>query len=474
MSFNLKSAKSLHFTGIKGVGMASLALCFKDLGKKITGSDTDEIFPTDKVLKKANLKFKPDFNPKNIPSTCDLLIYTGAHGGQSNPEVIEAQKRNIPVLPHAKALGLLSQSKKTLAVAGIGGKSTTSAMLAVILDSAGFKPSFAVGVGSITDFGNPGKFDKKSDYFVVEADEFITDPQANPTPRFHYLNPYVAIITNLEHDHPDVYPSIDSIYQAFEKFVSFVPKDGAVIVNIDNPRVKIFVSKLKRKVITYGFSPMADWQIIKHHLADKKQFFTLKVNGVTWPEFILNQPGKYNLLNATAAIAASYHIGVPVEKLKPAIKKFQGTKRRFEFIKSIKGIDLYDDYAHHPTEIEAVLKAAKDWLPGKRIIPIFQSHTFSRTKVLLDEFTQSFNSASLVVINDIFPSAREKKDPDISGQILTQKIKNHQPNTFYCKGKSQTMEFISTHIRQGDVIITLGAGNNFLWHKDILKTIKNL
>jgi len=404
----LKQIKSIHFTGIKGVGMTSLALCAQDMGKKVTGSDTKEVFPTDKILKKRRLKWKTGFFANNLPRKCDLVIYTGAHGGITNPEVIAAKQKNIPVLNYGQALGVFASNKKVLASAGVGGKSTTSAMLAAILDSAGLKPSFAVGVGNITNLQTPARFSKTSPYFVIETDEYVADPQADLTPKFHYLKPYIAILTNLEHDHPDVYPSLDKIYQAFKKFLQPIPSDGAIIANLDNSHVEQFIKSLNQPVITYGFSAQADWHITKTHTADKKQFFSLKHEDVSWPNIILNVPGEYNVLNATAAMIVAYKLGVAPAKIQAGIKKYTGTKRRFEYINTVKGIDLYDDYAHHPIEIKALLKAAKDWLPGKRIIAIFQSHTYSRTKVLLNDFAKSFHHAHQVIINHIFASAREK------------------------------------------------------------------
>ncbi|MFC1627242.1 UDP-N-acetylmuramate--L-alanine ligase [Patescibacteria group bacterium] len=469
---DLKRIKHIHFTGIKGVGMTALALCAQDLGKKVTGSDTDEVFPTDTILKQRKINLKIGFSSKNLPKKCDLVIYTGAHGGSTNPEVVEAVKQNIPVLSHAKALALFINNQKTLAVAGVGGKSSTSAMLATILDHNGYQPSFAIGVGNIDPLNTPGRFNKKSNYFVVEADEYVTDPLKDQTPRFHHLNPFHAIITNIEHDHPDVYPSLKSMINSFTAFVANVPKDGLVIANIDNPNVKTFLQKIDKPVATYGFSPQADWQIIKTHIADKKQFFKLKFKNMDLPDFILDVPGEYNALNAVAAIASSYNLGLSFDKIRAGLKKFKGTKRRFEYIGEAKNIELYDDYAHHPIEIQALLKAAKNWLPHKKVIAIFQSHTYSRTKTLLQEFSQSFKHAHTILINDIFASAREKDNLGLTGEIFTKSVKNYSYNTHYCAGKKETLKFLKKYATKDNVIFTIGAGDNWLWHKDILKTLR--
>lgn len=454
--------------------MTALALCAADMGKKISGSDTAEVFPTDAMLKKHHLKVKLGFSPANLPRHCDLVIYTGAHQGSDNPEVVAALKRNIPVLSHAQALGEFSTGKSVIAVAGVGGKSTVSSLIAHLLTQSGFRPSFSIGVGDIFSLPAPGKYVSKSPYFVAEADEFVTDPLKNLTPRFHYLKPYVAVITNLEYDHPDAYPSLDAVFDSFLKFIQPIPKNGAVIINIDNPRCKQFIRRLSRPIITYGFSPLADWQIIDHHVADKKQFFTLKVKGVTWPEMVLTLPGNYNLLNAAAALAAAYFLGASTSKLESGIKTFIGAKRRFELIDTVKKISLYDDYAHHPSEIKAVLRAARDWFPERRLIPIFQSHTYSRTKALLEQFSQSFSDADMVVINDIFPSAREKDNLGLTSQAFKAAIQKYHPHVYYCPDKSATLSWLKQHCRPGDILITLGAGNNWLWHKDILWTLSKI
>jgi UDP-N-acetylmuramate--alanine ligase len=269
---SLNRIKSIHFTGIKGVGMTALALCAQDLGKKISGSDTDETFPTSAILQARGIKSKIGFAPKNLPSNCDLLIFTGAHGGATNPEVIAAQKLSIPVLSHAEALALFTQNKQTIAVAGVGGKSTTSAITATVLDVAGLKPSFAVGVGNIPALGAPGRFVRKTPFFVVESDEYVTDPQTNLIPRFHHLDPFIAIITNLEHDHPDVYPTLADVFAAFKIFIDKVKPNGLVIVNIDNPRIRQLVADISRPVVSYGFSPQADWRLFRRTRLMKNNF----------------------------------------------------------------------------------------------------------------------------------------------------------------------------------------------------------
>jgi len=466
---NLKKIKTIHFTGVKGVGMTALALCATDMGKKISGSDIPDVFPTSQILTKRKIKIKLGFSPAHLPKNCDLVIYTGAHGGGDNQEVQAALKRQIPVLSHAQALGFFSQGKQTLAVAGVGGKSSTAAMLATVLATAGYPTGFAVGVGNIPCLGAPGRMPKNARYFVVEADEYVTDPLHNLTPRFHYLNPYLAIITNLEHDHPDVYQNLEQIFASFRKFIN---KAQMIIINLDNPHNRQFIKTIDKPVTTYGFSPQADWRILKTYVAEQKQFISLQYQGLIWPNLILSLPGDYNALNAIAALAGAHHLGLSQPKIYQGLTKFTGSQRRFELIAKVKGISLYDDYAHHPTEIKALLKAAKVWLPSRRLIIIFQSHTYSRTKNLLQEFSQSFTQADIVLVNDIFASARETDNLGLTGKSLTQSIKQFHPQTVYCPDKIATLAYLKDTMAKGDVIFTVGAGNNWLWHQDIIKIIK--
>ena len=468
----LNKIKLIYFTGIKGVGMTALALIAKDFGIKVTGSDVAEVFPTDKVLKKQKIKINQDFLEKHITKKIDLLIYTGAHGGATNPEVIKAKSLNIPCLNLAQGLKLFTQTKKVLAVAGVGGKSTVSAMLSVVLDQAGLEPSYSVGVGSISNLDAPGRFNKRSPWMIVEADEFVADPLRDRTPRFHYLDPHLTIITNVEHDHPDVYPTLDSLFKAYLTFLKKVPSTGTIIVNYDNQNNRKLIKMLNRPVITYGFSPQSDWQILKTHVADKKQFINIKANSIDWPQMTLNVPGDFNALNALSVVITCNQLGLSPQKIQTGLKAFTGTKRRFEYINTVKGIDLYDDYAHHPVEIKAMLKAAKSWLPGKKIYAIFQSHTYSRTKTLLKDFVKSFEDADYVLINDIFSSAREKDKLGLTGKIFASEIKKHHYHTYYCKEEKETIKFLLDHVCKGDAIFTIGAGDNWLWHKNIIKAIK--
>lgn len=454
--------------------MAALAGIAQDLKLKISGSDTPEVFPTDSWLKSVRIKVKSGFLPKNLPRDCDLVIYTGAHQGANNPEVVFAKKTGIKTLNYARALAEASDGKDLIATAGVGGKSTTAGLIATVLETAGIKPSWAVGVGDLKPLGRPGRYRLRTKLMVAETDEFVADPQTDPTPKFHYLHPKVAVITNIEHDHPDVYPGLKEIYASFKTFAQQVVEGGVVIANWDNPHVREWLKTIDRPTLTYGFSPGADWQIFNPHLANEKQLFNLRYRGMEYRDLVLSLPGRFNLLNAAAAFAVGHWLGINPDRLASGLKAFIGTKRRFELIAEVGKVRLYDDYAHHPAEITALLTAAKDWLNQRRIIVIFQSHTYSRTKALLPQFVKSLSLADAVLINDIFASARETETLGISGQILSNLIRQNHRQTWYAPGKAATLARLKTVVKPGDAIITIGAGNNWLWHKDIIKVLKQL
>ncbi len=471
---NWFKAKTIHFTGIKGVGMAAMAGIALDQKKTVSGSDTDEVFPTDAWLKTTKAKIKVGFTPKHLPKKCDLVIYTGAHQGVNNPEVVSAKKQGIATLNYAQALAQVAEKKALIATAGVGGKSTTAAMIATILETAGAKPSWAIGVGNLQPLGQPGRWRQKSQYLVAESDEFVADPGGDLTPKFHYLKPQVAVITNLEHDHPDIYPSLNDVFASFSTFVRQVEPNGVVVANLDNPHIKDWLKTIDRPVLTYGFSALADWQIIKNHTAMEKQMFSLRFKNMVYDGLVLNLPGRYNLSNAAAAFASAHYLGIEPSLITKCVKAFLGTKRRFELIADVNHVRLYDDYAHHPLELNAVLAAAKDWLPGRRLVAVFQSHTYSRTKAFLPQFVASLLTADVVLVNDIFSSARETETLGVSGQVLAQMIRAKRSQVYFAPGKAATLSRLKQVVKAGDVILTLGAGNNWLWHKDIIKLLRQL
>ena len=465
----VKELKSIHFVGIKGVGMTSLALCAQDLDIKVTGSDLDELFVTDEVLRKRGIKWEKGFSEKNIGKP-DLVITTGAHGGLNNIEVLAAKKKGIPILTQAEALAKFSEGKDLISVCGVGGKTSISSMIATIFETAGEKPSYAIGVGEIKPIGYPGKYQKTGKHFICEADEFVASPGIDNTPKFLFLFPKVLVVTNVEHDHPDVYKTLSDTKKAYKKLFKKMPSSGLLIANIDNENTKEVIQGLTVPVQTYGFSKDADWKIEDYKIEKQKSFFTLTNKDGKRYEMSIQVPGRYNVENVVAAFITAKFLGLTDNKIIEGLELFEGTQRRFEKIGVSKsGISIYDDYAHHPDEIIRVLKAAGEWFGKKRLVAIFQPHTYTRTKTLFKQFTESFNNVDMVGFMDIYSSAREKKDKTVSSSLLAKEVKKHNSQSFYTGNHKDTISWIRNNLNSGDILLTLGAGDIFHIHNKVLE-----
>ncbi|OGM13554.1 UDP-N-acetylmuramate--L-alanine ligase [Candidatus Woesebacteria bacterium RIFCSPLOWO2_01_FULL_39_23] len=455
--------KHIHFTGIKGVGMTALALCMRDLGIKVTGSDISEEFVTDEILHKNNVAWKDGFSVGNLQPLPDLVVTTGAHGGLMNPEVVAARKKKIPVLTFAELLAEVSKSKDLIAVCGVGGKTTTSSIISVILDTAELQPSFAVGVGNIYPLGTPGKYDKNGSHFICEADEYVVSPGINNSPKFMLLNPKILIVTNIEYDHPDIYKNLEETKNIFRDLFLKIPKDGLLVACIDNANVASVIKDINVHTVTYGFSEHADFQIKNLRNNNQKVNFDIyiKKDKSEIKNVVVNIPGKYNALNLLAAFVVGWRLNISYDLIKRGLERYLGCRRRFEEMPHFNGAVFVDDYAHHPKEIQAVIKAARDWYPKKRIIAIFQPHTYSRTKALFDEFSESFKSADIVGFMDIYASAREGKDETVTSHMLVKTTGIYNSKAFYLGDSKKTLEWIKKNVGPEDVVLTMGAGDIF-------------
>ncbi|MEK7060684.1 MAG: UDP-N-acetylmuramate--L-alanine ligase [Patescibacteria group bacterium] len=462
-----KRLKHVHLVGVKGVAMAALAVYLCDLGIEVSGSDTDDIFPTDQQLHDAGVKVYGGFDANRfIKDVPDLVIYTGAHGGKDNVEVVAACSVGIQALPHGQALGEFMEGKRQVVVAGSHGKTTTSAMAACIFQRAKLQPSYAIGCGAITGLGAAGHAGK-GNWFIAEGDEYVTDPHHDLTPRFLWMHPEIVVVTNVDFDHPDVYKDLSSVKQAFQQLVAKMDfQTQCLVVNIDDEQSSFLLSN--EFVVTYGFSPRAHVCITHVSQGDGRQFFTLEKRGVLMGEFMITVAGRHNILNATAAILAAQAASISLEDCRAGLKSFGGTRRRFEYLGEKNGVIIVDDYAHHPAEIQATLKGAKEWYTGKRIIAVFQPHTYSRTKMFLTEFSKSFRDADRVLLTDIYASAREGQTLGLTGESLfSETIKRHN-NVSFGKTKEDVFHTLDDLILPNDVIIFMGAGDIYTWGRDYL------
>lgn len=452
--------KKAHLVGIKGVAMAALAVYLKESRYRVTGSDVADEFPTKEELE--GIPIYKDFDKKRVQQVRpDVVYYTGAHGGRDNPEVQAALEAGIPALPHGQALGELMKGSRQIVVSGSHGKTTTSAMISVLLASAGMYPSYAIGCGAINGLG-PAGHKGKGTWFVAEGDEYVTDPGHDPTPRFLWFKPEILVITNIDYDHPDVYPNLLAVQSAF---VTLGKKSKGLIVNADDANSRMLASEL-----TYGFSPTSYFRITHIGTGAERLFFSLEERGVSLGEFTLKVPGRHNALNAASAMIAANLAGVSWDELRKGILAFTGTKRRFEKMGERRGVTFIDDYAHHPAEIAATLAAARSWYPDRRIIVVFQPHTYSRTKALLAEFAKSFGDANLVLLTDIYASARESDTLGIDGTTLVAETVKQHGNVLYAKDKYAVASVLSKTLQDQDVVIFMGAGDIYNWGREIYES----
>ncbi|OGH13299.1 MAG: UDP-N-acetylmuramate--L-alanine ligase [Candidatus Levybacteria bacterium RIFCSPLOWO2_02_FULL_37_10] len=461
----MRKIKSIHFVGLKGVGMTPLAIIAKEAGMKVTGSDIKEEFITDISLKNAGIAPFIGFSKENVKDA-DLVIATGAHGGLKNIEVLEAKKRGIPVWTQGQAVGeymrgnLFKREFIGISVAGSHGKTTTTAMIATILAENNLDASFLIGTGSVPSLGAPGHFGKGK-YFVAEADEYATEPESDLTPKFLWQNPKIEVFTNIEFDHPDIYKSVDEIREDFLRFANKIPKDGILIAGGDDKQIKELLKDYSGAKVTFGFSPVNDYVLEKVRYEDEKMFFWISAKGTSLGEFPLNAIGGFNISNALASIIAGVEVGLSLQNIKKAIGKYNGSKRRFEFIGRLKtGAKVFDDYAHHPTEIKKTLAAIRKNNSKSKIVCIFQPHTYSRTKALFSDFVTSFYDADTVILMAIYPSLREEKDSTVSSELLAQKISQTHRDVLFLPDESSVVEYIDKK-KYGDntIIITMGAGD---------------
>jgi UDP-N-acetylmuramate--alanine ligase len=472
----MKAIKKIHFVGIKGVGVAPLAIIAKEAGFEVTGCDIDEQFITDEPLNNAGITPMIGFVDKHIDKDCDLVIITGAHGGFRNVEVLRARELNIPVWTQGQAVGefmtgqIFNRTFEGVSVAGSHGKTTTTAMIATILKENKMDPSFLIGTGNIVSLQSCGHFGKGSS-FIVEADEYATEPILDRTPKFLWQKPKIGVITNIEFDHPDLYTSMASLRKAFLDFSNNIQRNGVLIVCKDDPETALMIKDYnKSTVVTYGFSKSADYYIDKISLEPEKVFFWVNTKDTNLGEFSLSVTGSHNAINALAAIIVCLELGLSIEKIKKGLLAFKGTKRRLEFIGELQsGAFLFDDYAHHPTEIRKTLEAIRNSYPNKKIVCIFQPHTYSRTKSLFEQFVASFNEADIAVIMDIFSSSRESNDNTVSSKMLVEEISKIHKNVLYISNANDVVKYIQReNFGSNYILVTMGAGNVYKIGKQIL------
>lgn len=456
------TAKHVHLVGIKGVALASLAQMLRDAGSEVSGSDVPEDFVTHGVLTNLDVPIQESFD-EPLPTNTDLVVYTGAHKGKDNPQVQQAITEGIPTLSHAEALATLVDTQKVIAVCGVGGKSTTAAMIAWIFSYARIPCSYSVGVGSIPELKRTGVYASQAEYAIIEADEYVINPSQvaqgkKPIPRFSFFSPHIVCCSNIEYDHPDVYPSFEHTKQAFTAFLSSVGQTGHIIA-VDTTKPILDSASLPTQPLYCGSSQSANFKLLSDtKIVQKTSQTQCSLNG-SEHTVRLKIPGRYNVYNALLAIGAAQQAGIDKETAVQALASFPSTMRRFEQHHSFQGSTLYDDYAHHPKEVTAVINAFRDWEPDKKRIIAFQPHTFSRTKELLDEFISALTVPDTVIVLDIFASAREQDTGSISSLDLVEALNHKGVQVLHTKNYSTLAQLLTELCSTNTACLTIGAGD---------------
>jgi UDP-N-acetylmuramate--alanine ligase len=446
MMVSFRNFQRIHMVGIGGIGMSGIAEVLLTLGYSVSGSDTKPSTITER-LENLGATIYEGHKASNVEGA--HVVVNSSAIKADNPEMVEAHRQKIPVIPRAEMLAELMRLKYGIAVAGAHGKTTTTSMVASVLAAAHLDPTFVIG-GRVNQAGTTARLGK-GEYFVVEADESDRS--------FLMLAPVVAVVTTIDREHLDQYSSLEDIQGAFTQFVNRVPFYGAAVLCLDEPNVQAIIPGVKRPIITYGTSSQADLVISEVKLEGFSSEFRLTYKGEDLGLFHLaHPPGIHNVRNAAAAAAVALYLNVPSELIREGLAKFAGVGRRFDIKGVVNEITVIDDYGHHPAEIRATLEAARG-CKFSRLLVLFQPHRYTRTQHLWDEFCRAFNQADMLVLTDIY-AASEPSIPGITGEALAGAIREAgHKNVHYCSSMQKGIEQLLRAARAGDAILTIGAGN---------------
>lgn len=442
----VNNLEHVHFIGIGGYGMSAIAKVMLEMGFHVSGSDLAQQELTEKLAAKGARVFIG--HEAGQVQGADIVVYSTALP-KDNVEIRRAEELKIPILHRSQMLARLMNAKKGVAVAGAHGKTTTSSMISLVMEACGQDPTYIIG-GEIINLGSNAKAGK-GDYVVAEADE------SDGT--FLQYHPHLAIVTNIEADHLEHYDGdFNKLKAAYAQFLSQVRADGTAVMCADDPYLQELMPSLGCRKLTYSIDQPADYTATDIQLGDRKVNFAVQHKGQSLGTIELSVPGKHNVYNALATLIACLEAGLSFDQVADAITEFRGAKRRFQVLAEVNDILVIDDYAHHPTEIEATISAAK--ATGKRIVAVFQPQRYTRTFFLLDQFSKAFPEADEVIITDIYSPAGEKQIEGISSARLTELIReNSNANTRYLPTKEAVLDYLQGSVTGGDLVITMGAGD---------------
>ncbi len=449
-----------YLVGIKGTGMAALAEILQARGALVTGSDRNEKFYTDAVLKNLGIPFFESFNSDNIGIGIDWVIHSTAYNRDENPELKKALDLNLPILTYPEALGRLSRQSSYCGISGTHGKTTTTAIAGTLVKFAKL-PATVLVASEVPTFENRSTLIQGDKYLVAETCEYKRN--------FLKISPDKIVITNVEPEHLDYFRDLNDIIDAFTAYSLSLPEGGTLIFNVDSPGVKRVLDRLKKrtdiKLIPFGLQADGPYRIEEISIGEGLIRFRLKGFHLVYSIHI---PGRHSVYNATAALAlvgdiieAENECKVSKETLAAGIAAFQGTRRRSEILGIAEGILFMDDYAHHPTAIQKTLKGLREFHPSKRIVVDFMPHLYSRTRSFFKEFGRCFGEADRVILHKIYSSARESDSGEVSGKDLFVEVSHQHCDVAYFNEPMDALEYLVNTLEEGDLFITMGAGNNW-------------
>lgn len=454
--------RHIHMVGIGGIGMSGMAEILLQKGYTVSGSDAN-MGETIKRLQELGANITIGHDPTNIEGA-DVVVYTSAVQAGENIETKTALEQGIPVIKRAEMLAELMRMKYGVGVAGTHGKTTTTTMIGHVIQDGDFDPTIMVG-GKVHSFSETNAVVGKGDIIVVEADEFDRT--------FLRLTPSLGVITNIEAEHLDIYDNLEDVKKAFVEFANKVPFYGAVALCLDDPNVRSIIPELERRIITYGLTPQARVRAVEIEVDHFNSTFTVINGKETLGTITLQAPGEHNVKNALAAVATGLELDIDFEKIKSGLERFEGVFRRFQLKIEKDSVMVIDDYAHHPTEVQATLNAARKGWKDRRIVAVFQPHLYSRTQELYKEFGLSFFDAEICVITDVYPS-REEPIEGVTGKLIADSAREYgHRKVHYVEDKTALPQRLEEIVEPGDVVITMGAGDIYKYGEEFVETLKN-
>lgn len=447
----LSDVNRIHLMGIGGAGMSGLALLLKELGYDVSGCDVTKTSYVEKMLQKG-IRFTIGHQKEHIDTLDpDLLVYSSAIPSE-NEELHRAIANGIPVAKRAEVLSWLFNSRLGIGVAGTHGKTTTSSMIAMVLEQAGLKPSVAIG-GELCDIGVNAKLGG-GPYMVAELDE--SDGS------FEEFKPNISVVTNADWDHVDHYPDLESVISAFRGFIQNTKPGGTVILCGEDAGLSEIISRnsLDRNIVTYGFGKAWDWGVfdIKHNHGGGVTF-SISKSGEFVGRFCLSVSGDHNVLNALAATVVASELSIPIDSVKDTLKDFKGAKRRLQYMGNVLDADIYDDYGHHPREVAATLNTLDQMFPERRHFVVFQPHRYTRTMAMYKEFSDVLSMADRLVLTPIYPADEDPIDGVSSGMISEHLLQKGYNKCKLCSDLGEAVDLIGKELQKDDVLLTIGAGN---------------